>query len=59
MLSITKCPCSIESSFGSVHGMEIKGGQGTSTFWNAIYRVVQKTDPLVYFDDNFGKYRLI
>jgi len=20
------------------------------------YRVVQKTDPLVYFDDNFGKY---
>ena len=21
-----------------------------------IYRVVQKTDPLVYFDDNFGKY---
>ena len=24
-----------------------------------IYRVVQKTDPLVYFDDNFGKYGLI
>ena len=21
-----------------------------------VYRVVQKTDPLVYFDDNFGKY---
>ena len=21
-----------------------------------LYRVVQKTDPLVYFDDNFGKY---
>jgi len=21
-----------------------------------IYRVVQKTDPLVYFDNNFGKY---
>jgi len=24
-----------------------------------FYRVVQKTDPLVYFDDNFGKYGLI
>ena len=23
--------------------------------WRA-YRVFQKTDPLVYFDDNFGKY---
>jgi len=23
------------------------------------YRVFQKTDPLVYFDDNFGKYRPI
>ena len=22
----------------------------------ALYRVFQKTDPLVYFDDNFGKY---
>jgi len=21
-----------------------------------MYRVFQKTDPLVYFDDNFGKY---
>ena len=21
-----------------------------------VYRVVQKTDPLVYFDDKFGKY---
>jgi len=24
-----------------------------------LYRVFQKTDFLVYFDDNFGKYRLI
>jgi len=23
---------------------------------NTTYRVFQKTDPLVYFDDNFGKY---
>jgi len=24
-----------------------------------VYGVFQKTDPLVYFDDNFGKYRPI
>jgi len=24
-----------------------------------MYRVFQKTDPLGYFDDNFGKYRPI
>ena len=24
-----------------------------------VYRVFQKTDPLYYFDDNFGKYGLI
>ena len=26
------------------------------TLQHNIYRVFQKTDPLVYFDDNFGKY---
>ena len=34
-----------------------KGHKAINMLLNdTVYRVVQKADPLVYFDDNFGKY---